>query len=268
MTASFGPDKLMAVVDARRGAKIRSLLDADGYEWLLPPCRPAPPGTPFVEAEMGGWDECAPTIVACCGPAGEALPDHGDLWDAVWTSDGASTTARGTSLPYRLRRTVSRRRQGISLEYEVVAEQDMPFLWAAHPQFRAPAGSRVEVGTDRAVDAFDRPGHRFVLTDADLSIDSVAAGGCRKFYLDPAVPADSAALVVPGAGRLRLRWDGDIAPYVGLWFDNRAYAREPVIAIEPSTGYYDSLARAVENDAVLRLRAGKPVRWTMEVDIR
>lgn len=267
--ATFGSHELTAVVDARRGAKIVSLRDVTGYEWLLPPSgSPSPPGTPFVDAEMGGWDECAPTIVACDGPDGEPLPDHGDLWDKSWAVAGARLSGRGASLPYRLSRALHPIRQGIRLEYEAVAERDLPFLWAAHPQFRAPPGARVELGTTDAVDVLGRPGRRFNLDEADLAIDSLDAGGSRKFYLDPTVAIDTAALVVPGVGRLEMRWDAHVAPYVGVWFDNRAFAREPVIAIEPSTGYYDSLARAVEHDAVLWLREGRPVTWTVEVVIQ
>lgn len=268
MSALFGRDELAMVVDAERGAKIVSLVDAAGNEWLLPPeAPPAEPGTPFVEAEMGGWDECAPTIVACKGPHGEALPDHGDLWDTAWMAAGSVMTVCGTSLPYRLTRSVSAIRRGVRLDYEVVADRDMPFLWAAHPQFRAPAGTRVELGTASAVDVLTRPGRQFTLAKGDLTIDSLDSGGSRKFYVDPTTPTGTAALVVPGAGRLELRWDARVAPFLGVWFDNCAFAREPVIALEPSTGYYDSLARAVDHDAVLRLRAGEPVSWFVEVTV-
>ena len=57
---------LVVRVDPARGAKITSLVDADGTEWLTQSDgRGIPaPGTSFVDAEMARWDECAPTIAS------------------------------------------------------------------------------------------------------------------------------------------------------------------------------------------------------------
>lgn len=259
---------LTATVDPRRGAKIVSLVDANGYEWLLPPRDGAyPPGTPFTEAEMGGWDECAPSIVPCTLADGREVPDHGDLWDVAWTGT-AELRVTGRSAPYEFRRTISASDHGLRLDYEVTAERDMPFLWAAHPQFSAPPGTSVQLDVTDVVEVLDRPGARESWTAACATIDTVSPGGRRKVYADPDRVVDRAVLAVPGRGELELQWSGDIAPYVGLWFDAGAYARRPVIAIEPATGYYDSVAVAAATDRVLTLRAGTPVAWQVEVGVR
>ncbi len=56
-------------------------------------------------------------------------------------------------------------------------------------------------------------------------------------------------------------------PYLGIWFDRGAYSREPVIALEPSTGYYDSLATAVELGRVPRLEVGVPFEWYVDLAV-
>jgi galactose mutarotase-like enzyme len=270
-------DGLTAIVSAR-GGKISSLRDGRGHDWLLPPRsdRPTPAGTPFVDAEMGGWDECAPSIVACTAPTGELIPDHGDLWDVAWVPDrrddansvGArGWSAYGSSLFYDLHRTISSVSDGLRIDYRVSSRRDvpMPFLWAAHPQLAAPAGSRLVVDCSTVVDALDEPDARMAWSPELSSIDSVPAGGCRKLYVDPDAPVESVTLVVPDAGELTLRWDPTLTPYVGLWFDQGAYAREPAIAIEPSTGFYDSLVGAIDNDRVLWVEPGRPVSWWVEV---
>lgn len=257
-----------ATVDPARGAKIVSLVDASGYEWLLPPrAGEYPPGTPFTDAEMGGWDECAPSIVACPMAAGRETPDHGDLWDVGWEG-GSELRVAGRSAPYTFRRAISASDHGLRLDYEVTADEDMPFLWAAHPQFSAPPGTRVHLDVPEVVEVLDSPGTREPWTAARATIDTLSPGGRRKVYADPDRVVDHAVLSVPGHGELELRWSGDIAPYVGLWFDAGAFARRPVIAIEPTTGYYDSVAVAAAAHRVLILRAGRPVAWHVEVDVR
>lgn len=269
----FGGGGLTAAVLSSRGAKIVSLTDDGGNEWLLAPSgpldRPPPPGTPFIDAEMCGWDECAPSIVACEAPDGRWLPDHGDLWDAAWSVDGDAMTAHGTSLPYDFTRTIVPIDRGLRFDYRVATsgDEDLPLLWATHPQFTAPAGSRVELDSPIVIDALDERDRRCELTAELSTIDSVEVGGCRKIYADPDRTLASAVLEVPGRGRLRLRWSATVAPYLGVWFDNGAFARQPVIALEPSTGFYDSLADAVRNRRVLIIEAARPVTWSLEVTV-
>jgi galactose mutarotase-like enzyme len=266
-------DGLTAVIRGR-GGKVVSLRGAGGHEWLLPPIagRPVVRGAAFVDADLGGWDECAPSIVACTAPAGEQIPDHGDLWDIDWVRDGDSDTgaaallAYGSSLSYDMRRTVRPVASGLRFDYRVTTRRRVrtPFLWAAHPQFLAPAGSHLLIDCATVVDALDH-GVRQAWTPGLATIDSVEPGGCRKVYAEPDWRVESVTLVVPDAGELTLRWDPAVTPYAGLWFDQGAYARRPVIAIEPSTGFYDSLAAAVDNDRVLWIEPSHPVSWWVEV---
>lgn len=266
--------RLRASVEPERGGKIDSLVDVHGYEWLAPPIdrRPPParPGARFVEADMCGWDECAPTVTPCRLPDGRELPDHGDLWDVAWRPDesGDGWRAVGRSLPYTLRRWIEPTADGLGVHYAVrTDEEGLPFLWAAHPQLRAPAGSRVLLDADTVVDALADREPRLVWADVD-AIDSVPEGGCRKIYAEPTEPVSTVAVVVPGHGTLELSWDGSVVPYLGVWFDRGAFAREPVIAPEPSTGFFDSAAYALASGRVPRLVAGEELCWSITVRLR
>jgi hypothetical protein len=262
---------LRATVAADRGAKIVSLRDDAGHEWLAQPARwqpPARPGAAFVESEMCGWDECAPTIVECQPSGWPVVPDHGDLWDVAWSADGEVLRGRSRSLDVELSRTIRPCASGLRIEYEArptVART--PFLWAAHPQFTAPPGSRVAIAVSAVVDAMHQPGVRRPWTDDLAGIDAVLPGQCAKYYAPPEVPVGRAELTVQGRGMLTMTWDAAVAPYVGVWFDHCAYAREPVIAIEPTTGYFDSLDDAIRSDRILYLETGSPARWAIELSV-
>jgi len=261
-----GP-QLSISVQPERGGKITSLRDAHGTEWLtLAADRDVPDGAAFGEAEMAGWDECAPTIGAC-SLRGRRLPDHGDLWNRPFSGTADDLTVLGSSWPYRFGRRIRAVHGGWRLDYRARASgaSPIPFLWAAHPQFRAPAGTRVELdGSPTVVDVLDRrrPQHRWQASDGSLA--ALPDGGCRKLYVHPDQRVHEARLLRPDIPGLRLRWSSSI-PYLGLWFDNGAWAREPVIAVEPALAYADSLADAVAAGAFAQLHPDRDLHWWIEL---
>lgn len=265
---------LTMIIVPGRGGKIVSLRDVDGVEWLLGPPDPLPPparpGDDFEQAEMCGWDECAPTIDAGRLADGTELPDHGDLWTATWSvsEDGATLEAAGSVLPYGFRREVRPTATGLELHYRVTAERELPFLWAAHPQFLAPPGTMIEwpAGPDRVIDVYPEVGPERPWTAEAAMIDSVPPGTGRKVYLPPDQPVGAVVLRRPDGRALRLSWDPAVLPYLGLWYDRHAVARADVIAPEPSTGFYDSLAAAVERGRVATVTPERPLEWSLFVE--
>ncbi len=270
----IGGGGLTMIIVPGRGGKIVSLVDDQGTEWLLGPPDPLPaparPGARFIEAELCGWDECAPTIDVCRLADGTALPEHGDLWTAAWSvRSAASMEIGGTALPYTLRREVRAIDAGLELRYRVTANRPIPFLWAAHPQFLAPPGTMIELpaGVDRVLDVYREPGAEHPWDEGLASIDTVPEATGRKVYLPPTASVGTAALRRPDGRALRLTWDPATVPYLGLWYDRSGFARADVIAIEPTTGYYDSLARAVDADRVSLVTPDHPLEWSLGVTV-
>ena len=267
---------ITAVVDPLRGGKILSLIGPDGREWLAQPAEPSRPpargDAVFIASDPSGWDECAPSIDACT-IGGRGVPDHGDLWTAEWTvvsnaPDSLELSAVGRSLDYRIVRRITATTRGLRFDYRASTEGPAtPFLWAAHPQFVSPPGSVLELpeSVTGVVDVID-PRQPTALWAADLAtVDSLPDGGCRKLYVDPATRVDTARLRHPDGATLTMSWRN--CAYLGLWFDNRAYSREPVVAIEPSLGFRDSLAWALARGHAPTLTPGRQLHWSLEVAI-
>ncbi len=265
---------LTATVAPESGGAITSIVAA-GREWLAQPAAgtvPALPPTVFTEGTMAGWDECAPTIDACV-VQGVTVPDHGDLWARPWSVLDASETqltlaAASDVLGFRMtRRLTADGDATLHFDYLVEAlDGPLPFLWAAHPQFSSPPGSHVElpVGVTSVVDVLDAGVPALPWTASIGTIDTVDDRACRKLYVDPGTPVSAARLVHADGANAAFRWS-DAAPYLGIWFDNRAFSREPVIALEPATGFFDSLATAVRLGRVARVEPGRPLRWSLTV---
>lgn len=255
------------------GARIVSLQVA-GYEWFAQPdvgtVVPPAYGDAYTDSLMVGWDEMAPSIT------GEEFPDHGEVWSVDWSVTGLEIGAvthrvEGRVAAYTLERTTRVRADGtVRLDYRAStdADGDVPFLWAAHPQFRAPTPTTVIVDPPPAnvvnVDDPDRPHDRpWAGGPVDIG-DLVRPGGGTKVWMPPTHRTD--AVTVHASGHvLTMRWDHAVAPYVGIWVDRGAYAAETVVAVEPSTGYYDDVARARANDRVLTLTPGHPVSWSIDL---
>ena len=254
----------------RLGGKITSLRDWTGREWLAQPARtpePVPPReTRFVDAEVSGWDECAPTITEC--RIGDVrVPDHGDLWAQEFEFHDNTVSATGTSLDYRFERRASITPEGVRLEYRAEAlSTTIPFLWAAHPLFVAPAGTYVglDAGVDTVVDVLAVDPQPTAWTHNLAAIDTVPRGGCRKIFVEPETAVQAARITHPDGAELSMTWS-DECPYLGVWFDRGRYSREPVIALEPSTGFFDSVESALALDRVAILEPGRPLEWWVEL---
>jgi galactose mutarotase-like enzyme len=273
------------IVLPRRGAKIASLRHlATGREWLEQPSgelgtRPEY-GSAFTDADMFGWDEMLPTIIGGSYPDGQyqgtPMPDHGEVWTLPWETrrDGDALVCRteGRVLPYRLMRTMNVDGSRLQLDYELAAIGSVPLwlLWAAHPQFVVEArGTRVVLPPQVHEVTDVTPGRtpetiRWPSPDAE-SVLGLSEGVGRKLYLLPDAQVGTAALIDTDGAWLRLTWDPTPVPYLGIWLDNVAYASHQVIALEPSTGYYDDLTLAVSNQRVPQILPGRSLGWSVEV---
>ena len=66
---------------------------------------------------------------------------------------------------------------------------------------------------------------------------------------------------------LQMQWDAQPVPYFGVWVDEGVYNPEAVAALEPMTGFYDSLIIAWNRQRVPLLEPGATHEWTLTVRI-
>jgi galactose mutarotase-like enzyme len=286
-------EMLRVVIVPDLGAKIVSLYDKlRGREWLAAPMRQVQQtvyGVEFVSQDMSGWDEMLPTIDACTWQ-GLQLPDHGEVWSIPWHVESGEaaviTSVAGVALPYVFTRAAELITPNcLELRYSLVnhGKQAFPYLWAAHPQFLADPHTRIllPASVQRVVNIIDgdpRWGEvgSLYAWPAAVSVDgeslrldcagAVEKRACRKFYLPPNKPVSWAALVDENLGcQLRMDWSPSELPYVGLWVDEGMYNSVPVVALEPSNGYYDSLERAVLNKKISVLDPQQVASWTLRI---
>jgi galactose mutarotase-like enzyme len=293
------------------GGKITSLRDArTGREWLWAsdrlPYRKLEYGVSYVEeADTGGWDECFPTVAACAYPLspwrGAPMPDHGELWPQAWSvetvADDATggvsvrTRARGVRLPYTFARAVSLDPESstVRLDYEVTSEseEEIAYIWSAHPLFAIEPGMRVELPPDAVMRPYstvppdllseqgeytwplrvERDGRELGLA----RLPDASAGVAFKLWSEPL--SEGRASLVARDGALRFSFDPRLVPQVGLWANLGGWSGtggEPYynLGLEPCIGAQDSLEEAVERYGLYATLPPRGARaWWLEVSL-
>jgi|ERR1022692_3218037 galactose mutarotase-like enzyme len=283
-TIELTTDALRVAVRARRGARVTSLLNRhDDREWL----RQArgsetgllPYGSIFTDSNHFGWDEMFPTVDSCFFPTepflGSPVPDHGELWQLEWDvvrNSSSTLHQRVTSdrFAYTFDRRLSLTGATLRCDYECVINSDvpLPLLWALHPQFDMRVGSRVTLAGKFAtvLDTSNASSVREMVWLGDLEVDrDVPVGGDRMIFLVPGNEASAATIIDKSGSHLSLSWDHQFAPYLGIWLDRGRYTEGSVVALEPTNGFFDDLARAYGANTIRYFEPGVAASWWVEI---
>lgn len=291
-------DRLAVTIVPQRGGKIISLFDKlSGKEWIHRTDRPWEPleGTAdWGEGDQGGWDEMFPTITpsACPDEGWQHLsfPDHGEVWNRPWRHvlDGEQLQLEidGADYPYTLRKTISLGDNVLNLRYELEnrAETAFSYLWAAHPLLQVKPGMKLNVSPAEGEIQLTYSHHgrlgslydyaRYPLAEAkdgaavDLSTLEEASGGhAEKFYFTAPLAEGYARIGDPASGEgLVFRFDPNDVPYLAVWAHYGAFG-DYTFAIEPATGYLDSVQEAFNRGKVKRVAGHGIARWQLEVEV-
>jgi hypothetical protein len=277
------------------GGKISSLRSArTGEEFLLPPLRGyrhVSRTAGFHEGDLGGFDECLPSVASCESTSGEPpVPDHGDLWRSKWHIDSYDRpiTLHADSLSRPLRLTRHARLDGPSLvlDYDLLNLSDSPttWLWSAHPLLRIEVGDRIllpdeikEVVVEYSAAGFFEknstigwPQAQSVLgTTIDLSTVGKRDGETAHKLFARAGRSGWAGLYRKRTGTgLILCFDPSALPFLGLWICSGAWPetgaeKQYTVALEPTTSNVDSLASAEQNGTAQSLAARERSQWSL-----
>jgi len=293
---SLESEAIKLIVVPELGAKIVTMLDKrSGKEWLAGAggrkLRKVAYASDFAQADVSGWDECFPTVLACSYPGkgqfeGRFMPDHGELWSIPWEArvgpTGIVCSVQGRALPYRFQREMSLAdERTFRFAYRVAneGEETWSALWCAHPLFLATEHTEIflpgEVTEVLCVDGGRKlqSGAIYSWPEGDDSlpypihrIGPSSSRDSRKFYVSGTVKEGRAGLIEKHTGAsIELLWSPEQLPYLGVWVNEGGYLETPVCAIEPCNGFYDDLAAADANDRRLRLEPGQACEWELYV---
>jgi hypothetical protein len=276
------------------GGKISSLIDkADHHQLLFSypseiPGQGAQYDMPYQNSWYAGWDECIPALAPCRYSGfpydGTAIPDHGEIWGlpttAVPTKNGITTVWHGLRFGYRLARKLYLEDNSIIAEYTLVnlAPFEFRFIWAQHALLSMSSPIELDFSATSAMtyshDASGKPvGKPFnwpKLAEDNLSHPHQlpAARAWKLFTADPI--SSPTVITYPKRSRqLTIEYSSDdgLAAYWGIWINTGGWAQQKHFAIEPTTGRFDQLDRAVADHSAGRVpplsKRNWSVKWTV-----
>lgn len=277
------------------GGKVSSLFDkSDGYELLFNYPAEFPTGPQYDAAYAtgwyAGWDECFPAIGAgrYVGHPydGIPVPGHGELWGvpttAVPTKDGITVTWHGLRFGYRLTRRLSLDGPAVRAEYtlENLAPFDFRFVWSMHALLAmdVPVELAVEgppafrLSHDGEGNEIQRPFNWPVAEGAtgvgvDLSRPATLPPrtAWKAFSAEPV--ARPARLLYPSRGRsVRIEYaSADVPAYWGVWANTGGWAGHRHFGLQPTTGRFDQLDRAIRDGSAGRVGPAGRADWAVTV---
>jgi hypothetical protein len=276
------------------GGKVASLIDkADKYDLMFdyPVELPtqAQYDVRFDDSWYAGWDECFPAVAPGPYPLhpyqGINIPDHGELWGlpttAVPTKDGITTVWHGLRFGYRLTRKLHLERSSILADYMLVnlAPFEFRFVWAMHALMSMKSPVKLELPTpapfrfshdEAGVDhqqPFDWPNLSPQLDVSDFSL-LPDRRGWKLFSIKP-IAAPVKVLYPARERSLAIQYSSkdQLPAYWGIWINTGGWAGNRSFTIEPITGRFDQLDRAVLDGSEGRIapmgRCEWSVRWTL-----
>jgi galactose mutarotase-like enzyme len=236
------------------------------------------------------------------------VPDHGDLWRVEWEPAGAASsrkqdaeqsevTLRGKcfSLPLALERSLRLSETSLgwqlNLNYTVKNESDspVPWSWSAHPLFVVEAGDRILLpATVKTLRVEGSRANRLGAhgdevqwpmaalrnggsTDLSVVLGEESVVGDKLFAGPLGAEEGWCVLERPKQGiRLRIRFEPEKTPYLGLWICSGGWpdgpgAKQMCVALEPATAPVDSLAEVGVWSRTLNPRESDS--WPMRVEI-
>jgi hypothetical protein len=275
------------------GGKVTSLIDkADHFDLLFNypleiPSEPHHYDRPYAKGWYAGWDECFPAVAPSRYPGypyeGIPVPDHGELWSlptiATPARDGITTLWHGLRFGYRLTRKLYLDGPRVVCEYTLqnLAPFDFRFVWAMHPLMSMAVPVEIDIPRGSAF----RHSHDAAGRDVDREFDWPGAGGGEDMSRPAGLPPNRGWKVYsmqPITRPLTVRYPSrsrdmtieyaspDAMPaYWGIWINTGGWGSHHHFAIEPTTGRYDQIDRAVKDHSAGKVEGMGQRTWSVSI---
>lgn len=289
-------DAIQLDVWPQLGGKVSSLVDkADGFELLFGypveyPIEHSQYDLPYTKGWYAGWDECFPTIAASKYVGhpydGIPVPDHGEIWSlpttAVPTKDGITTVWHGLRFGYRLTRKLYLDGSSVVAESTLVnlAPFEFRFVWALHPLMSMAVPVELDLpGNPRFRLSHDAAGHEiqqeFVWPITQEHGENLSKPtelpGNSGWKVFSSLPITSPMTIrYPTRSRrvtVEYRSEDGMAAYWGIWINTGGWGSHRHFSIQPTTGRYDQIDRAIKDGAAGMVASlGKRV-WSVRLSL-
>lgn len=268
----------------QRGCKIASLVyKQNNFEVFHQPQHPysnleekypeAKEGDFFIDYDTSGCDDCIPTIDSCTVPFADGLlNDHGDVWfrqfDIIDENEHhLECEVKLTSMPIIFKKDIVLDKDGLLIKYRAknIGDYKCGFMWSLHDLTVIDDDSYLELPEPFSIINVQND-DKWDFDIRDLS--GLERNKTFKFYYNDHLSDGIASIVYPNKNmKYNLCFDLEKTPFLGVWITTGGYKNEVNLAIEPSTSYYDSLERAVNNGTAIMLDKDEEYFWDIKINL-
>lgn len=281
-------EKLIAVFLPELGAKLTSLKDKRTGRELLEQdkgesYRKLSYAGEYVPAECSAFDDMFPTIDAFrCNQfpwEGVEMPDHGEVCGLPWTTeiheDSVTFRVHGVRFPYSLQKTVTEKDGNLALAYRAENHSpfDFDFVYAAHCMIAAEENAYLTVPYEKGASCTyifhmqDDINYGDKCTWESYTMGHYPDGDTQKFFFDDPAPEGWCQLNYQDGSFVRMTFDAEKIPYLGIWANCGEFKGMYNCAFEPSSGTHDrpDVARMHKKFSVLP--ANGTYEWTLGFEV-
>ena len=251
-------------------------------------------GASFGQFDASGIDDAFPNVIPSeevVGAEPRSYPDHGEIWSAQFASEILGDQLRlfyeskYFSYRYVKRITLSDSRLLFRYEIENFGAGVFPCLWTFHGLMRYEEDMRVLLPK---WDGVESSGRREILNVFDSKtlgedgriydyegeeydfrgVPPASSNDAIKFFLNGSVQEGSCGLEYPSVGlRCKLDYDKSDLPYLGFWLTAGRYRGDYNCALEPASGFYDSLPMAEASGTLWHMKPDEVRRFYLGISL-
>jgi len=268
-------EQIEVVIIPELGGKIASLKrKSNQIELLFQPKNPYTKPSVFNDFSLfqpSGIDDCFPSIneeeIEINGERFH-YPDHGEIWSSRMSealensSDEALNLVYESGLfHYRYEKKIQLEENRLVLSYKItnLGLKDFYCFYTFHGLFRYESDLQIDYPKDTAEilnvlehKVLGKAGDTHPFPDT-VNYDFRKLGlneepDMIKYYVNHKTQDGNCALVYPElATKVNLQYDAEKLPYLGVWITRGGFQGDYNLALEPSSGFYDSIGKARPN---------------------
>ena len=270
----------------QRGGKTGSFVEkASGFELLAQPKNGQYSrlysGMPFSEGDASGFDDVFPSMgveTVTWGSEKRVIPDHGEIWTSPMQARVQGNTAElwceGRNFPYVYQKTVILEGETLRYSFQIANRGDraLPCMWVCHCLMRWEDGVHFSF-PDGAEELLELGPSAQRVVDRRTSARNYCLppepGRAMKFYFTRPVREGRCAARYPRSAMIaEMCFDSQALPYLGFWITTGGYRGDQNFAFEPATGFFDTVARARQENALRELAPGEKLCFELAIRLR
>jgi galactose mutarotase-like enzyme len=242
-------------------------------------------GSRFSDFDASGFDDAFPNIdeeIFLYNSRFIKCFDHGEVWSSKFNiiSKNLFSISLATNLfcGVRYQKTITLIEDSIHLDYEIqnISELPVPCVWTFHGLFVYEKDMKIFYPPK--VDEFIN-----VTDNSKLKLKGDIYNIKNDYYNFNIVPQDNVALKYYVNGRcsngycgftypshnlsVAISYNSQLLPYLGVWINVGKFKGDYNCALEPSTGFYDSLSCAAHNNTLVILKPKQILKFGMQMRI-